>query len=157
MKTQYNLIGEHYVSLDAKGRFRLPSGLLKKLGDRENLEFVVNRGFGRNLNLYPVVVWNEMQARVDGLDPLVPENAAMQGKFYRGANELQPDSADRLLLPKQLLAFIGASKDIVLSAMGNRIEIWAQAEYEEQFVRDSESYSELAGRVFGGSSNGTES
>ena len=37
-----NLRGEYDCTVDAKGRIRLPSGLLKKLGERETYDFVLN-------------------------------------------------------------------------------------------------------------------
>jgi len=53
-------IGEFDCKLDAKGRFRIPTGLLSKYD--EGMEFVVNRGFEKCLNLYPRPVWDKMVA-----------------------------------------------------------------------------------------------
>ncbi|MFM7154276.1 MAG: MraZ N-terminal domain-containing protein, partial [Bacteroidota bacterium] len=42
------LIGEYTVALDEKGRLRVPSALLRQLGEKpdgEGYEFVINRGF----------------------------------------------------------------------------------------------------------------
>ncbi|NJB84900.1 MraZ protein [Lewinella marina] len=155
MAQQYDLLGEYYVALDSKGRFRLPSGLLKELGDRDTLKFVVNRGFDHSLTLYPKPVWEQIKAEVDALNKFNQKNLRFTRLFYRGATELVPDSADRLLLPKQLLAWARTDKNLVLNAMNDRIEIWAEAEYEALFSEEMDDYSTLAEEVLGGSSHGT--
>ncbi|MCP9235569.1 division/cell wall cluster transcriptional repressor MraZ [Lewinella sp. JB7] len=152
MTHQYDLLGEFYVALDSKGRFRLPSGLLKGLGDRDTLKFVVNRGFDNCLVLYPKPVWDEIKTEVDALNKYNRKNLQFTRLFYRGASELVPDSADRLLLPKQLLAWAKTDKNLVLMAMNDRIEIWAEAEYERLLNEEVEDYSSLAEDVLGGSS-----
>ena len=151
MAPQYDLIGEYYVSLDAKGRFRIPGGLLKSLGDRDTLKFVVNRGFGKCLTLYPKPVWDETKKAVDVLNKFNRKNLQFTRLFYRGASEVVPDSADRLLLPKQLLESLDAGKTIVLSAMNDRIEIWAEAEYERMLDEEMDNFDALAEEVLGGS------
>ncbi len=151
MAQQYDLLGEYYVALDSKGRFRLPSGLLKELGDRDTLKFVVNRGFSNCLTLFPKPVWDNFKVAVDQLNKFNQKNLQFARLFYRGATELVPDSADRLLLPKQLLNYANADKNLVLSAMSDRIEIWAEAEYEAQFDEGAEDYSALSDEVLGGS------
>ena len=152
MAQQYDLLGEYYVALDSKGRFRLPSNLLKALGDRDTLKFVVNRGFDQSLTLYPKPVWDLIKTHVDALNKFNRKNLAFSRAFYRGATELVPDSADRLLLPKQLLSWANVDKNVVLNAMNDRIEIWAEAEYEEMLNGELEDYSALAEEVLGGSS-----
>lgn len=150
MNQQYDLLGEYFVSLDAKGRFRLPSGLLKSMGDRDTLKFVVNRGIGNCLTLYPKPVWNEIKKDVDALNKYNRKNLQFARLFYRGASDVVPDSADRLLLPKQLLESLGAGRNIVLSAMNDRIEIWAEAEYERLMEEEMEDFDVLAEQVLGG-------
>lgn len=143
------ILGEYVVNLDSKGRFRIPGGLLKNLGDREDVEFVVNRGFEKCLTLYPKPLWQEIRSEVDKLNLYNKRNRAFVRYFYRGATELIPDSADRVLLPKQLLAYAGMEKEIVLSAMSGRIEIWAKAEYDRWLEEEPEDFSDLAESVLG--------
>ena len=149
MDFQYDLLGEYEVSLDAKGRFRLPSGLLKNLGDRDTLKFVVNRGIGGCLTLYPKPVWNYIKRDVDALSEYNAKNLAYKRAFYAGASEVVPDSADRLLIPKRLLASAKAEKSLVLAARNDRIEIWAEAVYDQLLENEPEDLGALAAEVFG--------
>ena len=63
---QNQILGEYPCKVDAKGRVRLPSALLKQLEDFGAYKFVVNRGYKKYLVLYPEKVWglktNELTA-----------------------------------------------------------------------------------------------
>ena len=150
-----SLLGEYEVSLDSKGRFRLPTGLLAQLSHPAGLEFVVNRGFEKCLTLFPKVVWDEVKKPVDALNLFDKKNRAFARYFYRGATELTPDSADRILIPKRLLEYAGAEKKLVLYCLRDRIEIWAEAEYERNFEEEEFDFSDLAQDVLGGSGSVT--
>ena len=145
-----SLLGEFAVALDAKGRFRLPSGLLSQLPYSGEVEFVVNRGFEKCLTLYPKVVWEQEKQVVDSLNLFDRKSRAFARYFYRGAQEVTPDSADRLLLPKRLLEYAGAEKKLVLACLRDRIEIWAEAEYDRAFDDEDLDFSALAQDVLGG-------
>ncbi|TXF89731.1 division/cell wall cluster transcriptional repressor MraZ [Neolewinella aurantiaca] len=151
MVLEYNLIGEYDVSLDSKGRFRIPGALLKKLGDRDELEFVVNQGFDKCLTMYPRPVWNEVKKEVDELSDLSPRHKTFKRIFYRGANEVTPDSADRILLPKRLQAYAEGEKSLILCARNDRIEIWTEAAYDELLQEALEDPAALAEELFGDS------
>ncbi len=146
------LLGEFEVTLDSKGRFRLPSGLLKQLGDYERERFVVNQGFEKCLVFYPDALWRKTAAEVDKLNLYNPRNRAFARFFYRGVQELTPDAAGRVLLSKRLIDYAGMDKEIILFAYSGRIELWAKAEYDRLFAEAPEDFSELAASVLGGES-----
>ena len=140
-------IGEFLSTVDGKGRFLLPAGLKKQIPAREQKNFVVNRGMEKHLMLYTRKLWDEVSARVDEIDEWVEENRVFTHQFYKGATEISLDSADRLLLPPQLMAYAGIDKDIVVFAHGKKIEVWSEREYKKRMNDDSINYSRLAQRV----------
>lgn len=150
------ILGEKQVTLDAKGRFRIPSGLLKNLGERADLEFVVNRGFEKCLVMYPRPLWNQIRTELDKLNLYKKQNRAFVRYFYRGASELNPDSADRVNLPQQLIEYAGMDKEIVLAPINGRIEIWAKPEYDKMMEEEPEDFSDLAEAVLGGGNTTTQ-
>ncbi len=151
------LLGEHEVTLDTKGRFRLPSNLLNSLGEREDIELVVNRGFENCLTLYPKAVWQEISAEVDKLNIYSKRSRQFVRYFYRGATPIKLDSADRINLPQRLIEYAGMGKEIILSAIkGDRIEIWARAEYDRMIESEPEDFSDLAEEVLGNVQSGQE-
>ena len=155
------LLGEYDCKLDAKGRVRMPSPLLKQLGEHEENDpyvFVVNRGIEDCLTLYPKEVWDIVSEEVNGLNTYVKKNRAFVRYFFRGATELSTDSSDRINLPQKLLDYAGITKEkreIVLFAHTNKIEIWAKDKYDGVLEEEPEDFSDLAEEVMGKVKKGT--
>ncbi|MDR4987804.1 MAG: division/cell wall cluster transcriptional repressor MraZ [Bacteroidales bacterium] len=143
------LLGEFDCKLDAKGRFMLPSGLRKQLTPEDQERFVVNRGFEKNLTLYPESEWLKISKELNALNLYKKKHREFVRYFFRGATELRLDAAGRLLLPKSLLDYGGIDKEIVLFAYGNRIEVWAREAYEGMMANEPEDFSSLAEDVMG--------
>jgi MraZ protein len=153
------LIGEYPVALDDKGRMRLPTALLRQLGENPDdagagYEFVVNRGFEKCLTLYPKPVWDGITAKLSRLNRFNDRNRAFIRSFYLGAYPIVTDSADRVLLQKPLMDYAGISKEAVLVAMDDRIEIWSPEEHTRVAAMDSNAFADLANDVMGGGADG---
>ncbi|MFT4663989.1 MAG: MraZ protein [Polaribacter sp.] len=130
-------IGEFECKLDAKGRFRIPTNLLSKYD--KGMEFVVNRGFEKCLNLYPRPVWGKMVAKVNSLNPYKKKNRQFIRFIHRGASEAKPDSSDRILLTKTQMEHGGIEKEIILFAVNNYIEIWDKELYRAEMAVDPDA------------------
>ncbi|MFN3557178.1 MAG: division/cell wall cluster transcriptional repressor MraZ [Bacteroidales bacterium] len=144
-----NIFGEFVCKLDAKGRFMLPAGLVRQLSPEDQERFVINRGFEKNLTLYPESEWQKITKEINALNLYNRKNREFVRYFYRGASELTSDSANRLLLPKPLMDYAGLDKDIVLFAYDNRIEIWSKELYEQTMSVEPDDFSDLAEEVMG--------
>ena len=151
------LIGEYPVALDEKGRLRLPTALLRQLpahaagsnGEGASYEFVVNRGFEKCLTLYPKPVWDGITAKLSRLNRFNDRNRAFIRSFYLGAYPIATDSADRILLQKPLMDYAGISKEAVLVAMDDRIEIWSPEEHARVAAMDSNAFADSAAPSIG--------
>ena len=148
------LIGEYPVALDDKGRMRIPSALLRQLGDKPDgegngYEFVVNRGFEKCLTLYPKPVWDVLTAKINRLNRFNDRNRAFIRAFYLGANNVTTDSADRILLQKPLMDYAGLGKEVILVAMDDRIEIWSPEQHQALLSLDSNTFADMANDVMG--------
>ena len=156
MKTinSMNLIGEYPVSVDNKGRLRLPTALLRQLGEKpegsEGYSFVINRGFEKCLTLYPKTVWDEITTRLSRLNRFNDRNRMFVRSFYLGAYPLDTDSADRILLQKPLMDYAGLSDEAILVSMEDRIEIWAPEVYQSMLNINPNDFADLANQVMGG-------
>jgi MraZ protein len=144
-----NLRGEYDCTLDSKGRIRLPSGLLKKLGERDKFEFVVNKGFEKHLTLYPLEVWEDTVKEFEKLNTYEKNAREFLRRFHNGVADIEMDDQMRVLIPKRLLEYAGLEKEVVLSAYGNKVEIWDATEYEKMISQDEVSMSSLAQEVLG--------
>ncbi len=145
-----NFIGEYELSIDAKGRFLLPSSFRKQLPEGADAQFVVSRGFEQCLNLYPMEEWNLLSEKINKLNDFNPKVRDFKRLFLNGANIVESDAAGRLLLTKTLLEHAGISKDIVLTAQGNKMEIWDRATHRAHIQSKMGDFSDLANEVLGG-------
>jgi MraZ protein len=138
-------LGEFEATLDAKGRFLLPAGIKKQLPEKENDQFVINRGFEKCLSLYPLKSWEPLFAEISKLNEFDPKAREFRRYFLNGATMVEPDSAGRLLIPPNLKDHAGLQKDIVLVSAVNKIEIWDSNKYHQLFDSFSaEDFSSLA-------------
>lgn len=144
------LLGEYECKMDAKGRMRLPSGLIGQLGEAEEHNFVINRGFENCLMLYPEDVWATISEQVNRLNQYNKKEREFQRYFYRGAQKLSLDGADRILLSKRLLEYAGIEKEVILAAVNDRIEIWSREQYDQMLDSEPDDFSDLAHDVLGG-------
>jgi MraZ protein len=141
-------IGEYESTIDAKGRFLLPSGFKKQLPEQESYVFVINRGFEKCLTLYPVQSWEPIFKEISQLNDFDPKVREFRRYFLNGAVQLELDSAGRVLLPKNLMEHASLEKDIVLVSAINKIEIWDKNKYQQFFESFSpEAFSNLANEV----------
>jgi len=84
------------------------------------------------------------------LNDFDPKVRQFKRYFLNGATQVSPDSAGRILLPKNLMEYAGLEKDIVLVSAIDKLEIWDKIKYTQFFESFSpESYSELANTVMG--------
>lgn len=153
-----HLIGEYPVAIDNKGRLRLPTGLLRQLGDKpegeKGYEFVLNRGFEKCLTLYPKFVWEGITARLSRLNRFNDRNRMFFRSFYAGAAPVETDSADRILIQKPLMDYAGLTDDAILIAMDDRVEIWSPNQYNALLSIDPNQFADLANQVMGGGEEG---
>ena len=137
-------LGEYEATVDAKGRFLLPAGFKKQLTEGEN-RFIISRGFEKCLTLYPMKSWEPIMNKINQLNDFDPKVREFRRQFLGGATEIELDAAGRLLLPPTLKEFAGLSKDIILVAALDKIEIWDAGKYKQLFEDFSpEAVSNLA-------------
>lgn len=147
-----NLIGEFDCKLDTKGRMVLPAMLKRQVPDVERTGLIVNRGFEKNLVIYTREEWDKTTAKLAKLNLYKAKNRKFVRDFTRGASELTLDSANRVLLPKSLLAYAGIDSEVVLSCQFTKIEVWSKEAYNELWEGEQDDdFALLAEEVMGGS------
>jgi len=150
------LLGEFDCKLDAKGRLMVPAALKKQLPNAENEGLIINRGFEKNLVIYPKNVWDAVVADLAKLNIYDEENRRFVRAFTRGATEISLDAAGRVLLPKSLTEYAGIGSDLVLACQLDRIEVWDKKSYEDIFDDVPENFANLAQKVMGSKKGGAD-
>ena len=144
------IIGTYECKVDSKGRLMIPSSLKKQLAPSLQDGFVLKRSvFQSCLELYPILEWNMMMAKVNQLNRFNKKNNDFIRRFTAGVKVVEIDNLGRLLIPKDLVDFASIDKDIVLSSAVNIVEIWDKNLYEKAISDAAGDFSDLAEEVMG--------
>ena len=132
----------------------MPAPLKKQLSDGLEHGFVLKRSvFQPCLELYPMAEWNKMMQKINKLNRFVKKNNDFIRRFTAGVKVVEIDSAGRLLISKDLVAFADIDKDVVLSSAVNIVEIWDKDKYEKAIDDSVVDFADLAEEVMGDFNN----
>ncbi|OUR94489.1 division/cell wall cluster transcriptional repressor MraZ [Flavobacteriales bacterium 34_180_T64] len=149
-----SLIGTYECKADAKGRLMLPSALKKQLSSVLQDGFVLKRSvFQPCLELYPMNEWEKLMQKINKLNRFKKKNNDFIRRFTAGVKLIELDASGRLLVPKDLIFIAGISKDIVVSCVGDIIEIWDKTKYEQAIDDAALDFADLAEEVMGQEEN----
>ena len=133
-------MGEYSHTIDTKGRLIIPSKFREELGET----FVVTKGLDGCLFVFSDEEWKAFEIKLKSL-PLTNKNARQFARFFvAGATHCELDKQGRILLPATLREFAGLEKDVVLTGMLNRIEIWSKDKWNENNSLDDVAMDEIA-------------
>ncbi|MDI3526193.1 MAG: transcriptional regulator MraZ [Tenuifilum sp.] len=143
-------IGDYECKVDEKGRVLFPASLRKQVKSDSPDRFVVKKDIYEDcLVLYPMEEWERQTDIIrKNTNPYNREHNLFLREFFRGTAEVSLDSNGRMLLPKRLLEMVGIGREIVMSGMNDKIEIWAKDRYENVQLGSSD-FANLAERILG--------
>ena len=110
-------------TLDAKNRLTVPARYRATLADGVVLAVPVD--------LKPCVgLWRPedyetyTQRALAELPPLSPRRTELERFFYGGSQDMDLDSAGRIMVPGFLAEHAGLTKEVVVVGAGDRLELW---------------------------------
>ena len=125
-------MGEYNHTVDPKGRLIIPAKFREQLGD----EFVVTKGLDGCLFVFPMKEWEAFEEKLRSL-PLIDKNARKFSRFFlAGASTCELDKQGRILVPGTLREFAQMDKEVVLTGMLDRIEVWSKEQWLENNAYD---------------------
>lgn len=128
------LIGMYEHTVDTKGRVSVPVRYREELGEH----FVITQGMDNCLALYPMTEWNILVDKVKQLP--MADSRAIQRYLFSKAFETEIDAQGRIVIPLNLRAFAGITKDVVIAGLTTRVEIWDREAFfdsEKKLTNDS--------------------
>jgi MraZ protein len=115
---------------------------------------VVTKGVDRCLFAFPPEEWAAFKANIKANTDLSARGRQLSRMFFSMAFEATLDRQGRVLLPTKLARYAGLSKDVTITGVDDRLEIWDTAEWNRYLTGADESFAEIveefAGREFGG-------
>ena len=126
--------GINTVALDAKGRMALPKRCREKLRSCCDGKVVttISAGGERCLALYPWPEWDRLAGQLRQMSNLRPEVRRLHRVLIGHAVDGELDASGRLLLPPPLREYAGLEKKVAVLGMLGKIEIWNEANLEEE-------------------------
>ena len=127
------LVGHYNCKLDAKGRILVPSEFKEQLGAQVEEGFVLRPGLRAHcLELYTRKDWDEVQDQLrSAFRQFDIKQEAVLRKYNAGARFVKLDSSGRLLITKDLVDKASLVKDIVITSVTTKMEIWDKSLYEQ--------------------------
>ena len=140
-----NLLGEYNCKIDAKGRLMFPARLRKQLNSVLQHGLVVNRDiFEECLVIYPQPEWDKVNREMSRLSRYNKKHQLFQRKFMKGATHVELDGAGRMNIPALLLEHAGIElpndNEIIVSGLGEKIEVWSKTRYDLNVLDDEEDF-----------------
>ncbi len=140
------LLGTHTPKLDDKGRVILPAKFRRELEHG----VVVTRGQDRCLYVFSAAEFASVHERI--------RQAALGNKDTRdflrmllsGASDETPDSQSRITIPPHLRTYAGLERELVVTGVGTRAEIWNASAWADYTAAHEDSYAELQEEVIPG-------
>lgn len=143
------LTGTYPCKIDSKGRLTIPSVLKRQLGELQE-GFVLKKHIFHNcLEVYTMFQWQKVFSKIEKLNRFKRDNDTFVRVFMSGVRPVDIDSNGRLLIPKDMIQWVGIEKDIVLSATGTTFEIWDKAQYDKVHQVSEEAFASMAELLMG--------
>ena len=114
--------GEHYHTVDDKGRVIIPLKFRNELGN----SFVISRGLGGCLFVYREKDFQELEERLLAQPMLDQHTLRLKRWLFASATETAADSQGRVAIPSNLREFAKIGDDVVIAGTGEKIEIWSR-------------------------------
>jgi len=119
-------IGEYIYTLDNKKRMAIPSKFRNALGKKA----VITRGLDNCLFIYPINEWKKLAEKLGNLPVGQSSARGFMRLMLAGAMEVELDSAGRILVPDYLKKYALLKKQIVVTGVYNRLEIWDKSRWD---------------------------
>ncbi len=125
------LIGEYRHIIDNKKRLALPAKFRKELGE----SVIVTKWFEKCLVVYTQEAWKKIADKITQL-PIGRAQARGFTRIVLGeAMQVSLYGLGRILIPDYLKQYGELKKNVVVCGMGDRLEVWDQALWDEYSIK----------------------
>ena len=116
--------GATKVTLDAKGRFAIPTRYRERIAARCEGQLIVTVDKDYCLLIYPYPEWEEIERKLMRLSSMNKKSRRLQRLMVGHATEVEIDGHGRILLSRELREFAELGRQAVLIGQGNKFELW---------------------------------
>ncbi len=137
------LLGEFKHNLDLKGRMAIPAKFREELKSGA----IITRGLDNCLFIFTNKEWEVLAQKLMAL-PLAQSNSrAFARLMLSGAMDVELDAQGRILVPDYLRQYANLKKQVVVTGLYNRIEVWDAEEWGKYKAKTENSSDEIAEKL----------
>ena len=140
-------LGEINCSVDDKGRVKMPVSYSRQFPDTDKSRFMIAKDLEDCLVIYTLEGWKAQEEKLKQLNPFNPKHRAFINAITVGLTEVEMDNADRFLISKQLMKYIGNAKEVILKGQFDRIQVWEATKYDQYIQGNLANMQDLAAEV----------
>jgi len=128
--------GSRVATIDGKGRLKVPTEFRRLLEERYGSEFFATSVRGDKALLYPLPVWEEVEARLQAMPATDPTRQRFLERVNYFGAQVALDGQGRLLLSPILRQRAAIEGEVVVTAQIDHLEIWNRERLEKRFDDD---------------------
>ena len=136
--------GEYNHSVDLKGRLIFPAKFREICKDCGIDKFFLTRGLDKCIFVFVEEEWRLQEQKFKNLSFTKQESRSFNRLFFSGAQEVIPDKQGRFIVPQYLKDYAGITRDVIVTGISNRIEIWDAKIWREFFTNSNSSFEKIA-------------
>jgi len=136
-------IGEYHHTIDEKKRLAIPSKWRRQLGK----DAVVTKGIDNCLVLYPMKEWETMSGKLGKLPASQLEARGFARIMLAGAAGVTFDGLGRILVPEYLKGYAFLQRNVVITGLYNRLEIWDEKRWETYKAKAEKEVGDFASKL----------
>lgn len=125
--------GSSALTLDGKGRVNIPTRHRDALVEQAHGRLTITRHPDGCLLVYPRPVW---EVKRDQIAAFPMQARALQRLLLGNAQDVEIDSAGRVLIAPELRTAANLSRDTMLLGMGTHFELWDAASLAQREAQD---------------------
>ncbi len=138
-------IGEHFHTIDTKGRVIIPQKFRDILGNN----FYVSKGLDGCLWIHPEADWDAFMDKLQKVSATMKKGRDFKRFFLGGATDVELDKQGRILVAPSLRTYACLEKDVVFVGVGQRIELWDKDKWLEINQINDDNMPEIAEELAG--------
>jgi MraZ protein len=144
------LRGNSPATVDEKGRLKLPTTFKAELesfaaseGQGRTSHYLTSLD-GRSARLYPLQVWESIEARLGALPSTNPaKRKFLEVTAYYGS-EVEPDAQGRFVIPPILREAAQLTGEVAVLGQMDHIALWSKGAFERRLVSEPITPDDLA-------------
>jgi MraZ protein len=136
---EHALDAKHRLTVPAKYRAALSGGVVLAVSPE------TEPGTPRSVAVWTPEAYEEYtRAVLADLNPASPRARELSRVLFGNSHDLELDSANRVMIPAQLMAYAGLNKEVVVTGVGQYLEIWDRGTYTAYNESALARFSEIA-------------